>query len=373
MATPMDSTADSRPVLTVDLSAIVHNWRLLRQQAPGAEIAPAVKADAYGLGMARVAPALAAAGARTFFVATLEEGQALRALLADCDVFVLDGLPEGGIPAMLAHRLRPCLKSLADVAAWAAQGQGRPAALHIDTGMNRLGLGPDEVVSLAARRGPLERFEVSLVMSHLARAEERDNAMNRRQLADFQAAVGRLGLAGRPLSIANSSGIFLGPEFHLDMARPGAALYGLNPLLNHPSPMRQVIKLEGKILQTRRVDTGMSVGYGATHLVRAPARLATLGIGYADGLMRRLGNRGSAFIAGRRVPIVGRVSMDLITLDVSDLPAEMTDPGAVVELLGPNQSPDDLAAAGDTIGYEVLTSLGRRYRRVYEIEADPRS
>ena len=194
--------------------------------------------------------------------------------------------------------------------------------------------------------------------------------MNARQLSNFLAAVRHLGLEEKPLSLASSSGIFLGPDYHLQMTRPGAAIYGLNPLPNHPNPMRQVVTLEGKILQTRRVDTGMTVGYGATHLVQGLGRIATVGIGYADGFMRRLGNRGFAFIAGRRVPIVGRVSMDLITLDVSALPDELTPPGAAVELLGPNQGPDDLAAAADTNGYEVLTSLGRRYRRIYEVEAE---
>jgi alanine racemase len=358
--------------LTVDVTAIVENWRALAAKAPGAETAVAIKADAYGLGMLQIALALAKAKARTFFVATLEEGIDLRALRADTTIYVLNGLACSGVLNFLGHNLRPCLNSLDEVFGWAAAGRGAPAALHIDTGMNRLGLGADEVANLAAERGPLERFDVALVMSHLACAEERDNPMNGRQLADFHAAVRQLGLEDKPLSIANSSGIFLGPEYHLQMTRPGAAVYGLNPLQNHPNPMRQVIKLEGKILQTRRVDTGMSVGYGATHLVGAPGRLATVGIGYADGFMRRLGNKGFAFIAGRRIPIVGRVSMDLITLDVSALPAGMAKPGKVVEFLGPNQSPDDLAAAADTIGYEVLTALGRRYRRIYEMEAEAR-
>ena len=212
----------------------------------------------------------------------------------------------------------------------------------------------------------------SLVMSHLACSDDPSHPMNARQLADFRATVRRLGLGAKRLSIAASSGIFLGPDFHLAMVRPGAALYGLNPLKNHANPMRQVIRLEGKILQTRRVDTDMTVGYGATHLVGAPGRLATVGIGYADGIMRRLGNRGFAVIGDRRVPIVGHVSMDLITLDVSALPAEMTKPGTAVELLGPHQSPDDLAAAADTIGYEVLTALGRRFRRAYIGAAEQR-
>ncbi len=356
---------DSRPVLTIDLAAIVENWRRLAAQAPTAEVGVAIKADAYGLGMAQVAPALAAAGAKTFFVATPEEGVALRGILPAADIYVLNGLAESGAPALLAHRLRPGLKSLADVRAWAEAGAGQPAALHIDTGMNRLGLGPDEVAHLSAEPGALAGLTFTLVMSHLACSEDPSQPMNARQLDDFRQAVQRLGLGAKPLSIAASSGIFLGPEYHLAMVRPGAALYGLNPLKNHPNPMRQVIRLEGKILQTRRVDTGMSVGYGATHLVGAPGRLATVGIGYADGFMRRLGNRGFAVIADRRVPIVGHVSMDLTTLDVSALPAEMTKPGTAVEFLGPRQSADDLAAAADTIGYEILTALGRRFRRAY--------
>ncbi len=366
-----DLDGDSRPVLTIDLGAIVENWRRLAAQAPKAQVAVAIKADAYGLGMAQVAPVLAAAGAKTFFVATLEEGVALRGVLPAADIYVLNGLSADDAPVFLVHRLRPALKNLADVSAWAAAGEGQAAALHIDTGMNRLGLGPDEVAQLIAEPTPLRHFEVSLVMSHLACGDDAGHPMNGRQLAHFHAAVQRLGLGPKPLSIAASSGVFLGSEFHLAMVRPGAALYGLNPLKNHPNPMRQVIRLEGKILQTRRVDTGMTVGYGATHLVGAPGRLATVGIGYADGFMRRLGNRGFAVIADRRVPIVGHVSMDLMTLDVSDLPADMAQPGTTVELLGPHQSPDDLGAAADTIGYEVLTALGRRYRRAYVAAREP--
>ena len=366
---PEISDTDGRPVLTIDLGAVVENYRKLASMAKVAEAAVAIKADAYGLGMADVGPALVAAGVKTFFVATTEEGMVLRTMLPKSDIYVLSGIPEGGAAVLLTHRLRPALKSLSDVSIWASAGHGEAACLHIDTGMNRLGLGPDEVAALAAdRQNPLKSIDLTLVMSHLACAEDRDNPMNARQLRGFMAAVAKLGLEGKPLSIANSSGIFLGPEFHLQMTRPGAAVYGLNPLQNHPNPMRQVVKLEGKILQTRRVDTGMSVGYGATHLVGVPGRIATVGIGYADGFMRRLGNKGFAFIAGRRVPIVGRVSMDLITLDVSALPDNFATPGTDVELLGPNQSPDDLAAAAGTIGYEVLTTLGRRYRRIYEVE-----
>jgi alanine racemase len=367
----MAESGDDRPLLTVYLAAIVANWRLLAERAPAAETAVSIKADAYGLGMAHVAPVLAAAGAKTFFVATLTEGIALRALLPGADIYLLNGLPAGGAPVLLANRLRPCLKSLADVSGWAVAGDGQPAALHIDTGINRLGLARDEVAALASDPALLERFEVVLVMSHLACGDDPDAAMNQRQLGEFHAAAKALGLAGKPLSIAASSGIFLGPEFHLAMTRPGASLYGLAPLSRHPNPMRQVIRLEGKILQTRRVDSEMTVGYGATHLVGAPGRIATVGIGYADGLRRALGNRGFAVVEDRRVPIVGRVSMDLMTLDVSALPPDAAKPGACVELVGAGQSVEELAGACGIIGYELLTGLGRRFRRVYLDKTGP--
>ena len=356
---------DSRPVLTIDLGVVVENWRKLAAMAKGAEPAAAVKANAYGLGMEPVARALAASGARTFFVATPEEGVALRRSLPAADIYILNGLPLGTAPLFLAHRLRPALKSLLDLSNWAASGQGQPAALHIDSGLNRLGLGPDEVAAVAAQPALLTGINLTLVMSHLIVSEEQDNPLNRQQLANFKSAVQQLGLTAKPQSLAASSGIFLGPDFHLQMVRPGASIYGLNPLINQPNPMRQAVRLEGKILQTRHVDAGMSVGYGATHLVRKPGRIATVGIGYADGFMRRLGNRAFVFIGEQRIPIVGRVSMDLITLDVSALGEDAAKPGTIVQVLGPKQTPDELATFAETNGYEILTSLGPRYRRVY--------
>jgi len=356
---------DSRPVLTIDLGVVVDNWRKLAAMARSAEPAAAIKANAYGLGMEPVARALGAAGARTFFVATPEEGVALRRAQPAADIYILNGLPLGTAPLLLANHLRPSLKSLLDIQNWAASGQGQPAALHIDSGLNRLGLGPDEVAALAAQPALLAGIDLTLVMSHLIVSEEQDNPLNRQQLANFSTGVQRLGLSTKPQSLAASSGIFLGPEFHFQMVRPGASIYGLNPLINKPNPMRQAVRLEGKILQTRHVDAGMSVGYGATHLVRKPGRIATVGIGYADGFMRRLGNRAFVFIGEQRIPIVGRISMDLITLDVSALGEDEARPGTIVQVLGPKQSPDELATFAETNGYEILTSLGPRYRRVY--------
>jgi alanine racemase len=362
---------DERAILTIDLEAVVENWRLLQRKAAPAEAAASVKADAYSLGMARVAPALATAGARSFFVASLREGAELRALLPAVDIHVLSGAAPGAAAAMHRHRLIPCLCSLDQVTTWQAAGQGRPAALHIDTGINRLGLAPDEVAHLAGNRSLLRGIDICLVMSHLACADDPRHELNRRQLADFHAARAALGLADRPASIAASSGIFLGPDYHLAMARPGAAIYGLAPLADQTNPMRQVVRLEGKIIQVRRVDRGMTVGYGATHYVGEPGRIAVIGLGYADGFMRALGNRGYGVLGGQRIPVVGRVSMDLVTLDVSAIPPELARPGSLVELIGPAHSIDELAAEAGTSGYEMLTALGRRHRRVYIGPAAP--
>jgi alanine racemase len=366
-ATESGSSAAACGILTIDLAAIVANWRLLATRVAPAECAAVVKADAYGLGAAKVAPALARAGCRTFFVATLGEGLVLRPLLGDAAVHVLNGLHGAEPQAFVGARLQPVLPSLADIDRWLAEvGDRAPAGLHLDTGMTRLGMPAQEVDRLAQDRDRLARLRLGLVMSHLACPDEPEHAMNAAQLARFRHLLDQLNLAaGISRSLAASSGIFLGGDFVFDLVRPGAALYGLAPLTNHPSPMKQVIHLQGKILQTRFVDAGMTVGYGATHRFAGPARIATVGVGYADGFMRALSNRGGAYIAGRRVPLVGRVSMDLITLDVSALPEAMTQPGALVDLIGPHNPLDAVGAEAGTIGYEVLTSLGQRYERRY--------
>ena len=355
-------------LLRVALGALQENYRRLRDRlGGGARCAAVVKADAYGLGAAQVGPALAAAGAEDFFVAQLDEGIALRAALPDQAIYVLNGLMPGCEADYLAHDLRPVLNSLAEVAAWssraAAEGRALPAALHIDSGMNRLGLPAGELDLLAAEPERLEGIAPLLVMSHLACAELRDDPMNEAQRHGFEAARARLPAA--PASLANSSGVFLGPAYHYDLARPGVALYGVNPTPGAPNPMRQVVSLQAKILQVREIDAPQSVGYGAAHRVAGPTRLATLGVGYADGYLRSLSNRGSALIGDTRVAVVGRVSMDLITLDVTAAPRDLAQPGAVVDLLEPEDGLDRLAEQAGTIGYEILTALGRRYHRVY--------
>jgi alanine racemase len=365
---PAGIAAAADAVLDIDLGALVGNWRRLGDRLKrGAICAGMVKADAYGLGMDTVAPALAAAGCRLFFVAQLAEGVALRRRLPNHDIAVLNGLLPGGESEFIAHRLIPVLNDLGQIAAWRRAGAGREAILHVDTGMARLGLPPDELARLAADRTLLDGVALRAVMSHLACADEPFHPHNSRQLAAFKAALAVLPAA--PASFANSSGIFLGADYHFDIARPGAAVYGVNPLPGNPNPMAQVVRLKGKILQTRDIDTGDTVGYGSTHRREGPGRIATVAVGYADGWLRSLSNRGSVAIAGRRVPVVGRISMDLMTIDVTGLDPQATSPGRFAELIGPDNDIDAVAAAAGTIGYEMLTALGRRYHRVYGGEA----
>ncbi len=358
-------------ILRIDLGAIVANWRLLKAKlAPSAACAAVVKADAYGLGMAEVAPALHSAGCRVFFVALPGEAIALRALLPDADIHLFAGATDASLPELLRHGIIPVLNSLGQIALATAQARktGKPLAvdIHLDSGMNRLGLEAREVAALAADPTLLAGLDIRFVMSHLACGDEPDHPMSAQQLAAFTAARAQVpALAAARASFANSAGIFLGSAYHFDLARPGAALYGLKPHHSAPNPMAQVVRLQGKILQVRDVDTPMTVGYGAAHRVTGKARIATVGVGYADGYRQSLTNRGHAYLGDLRVPVVGRVSMDLIALDVSQAPAALAVPGALVDLIGPHHGPDALAAEAGTIGYEILTGLGRRFARIY--------
>ena len=376
-------------VLTVDLGAVVANWQLLRARLrPGASLGAAVKANAYGLGAPEVTAALAAAGCRSFFVATIEEGIEVRAVLAGASeaaipqsaaVYVLNGLAPGADEALIAHSLTPVLNSLGDIAAWSAAARRHeaqlPAALHIDTGMSRLGLPAEELACLVDEPGLLAGVAPALVMSHLACADQPEHPLNegqRQAFAEALAALAPVLAPARPqASLANSAGIFLGPSFHFDLARPGAALYGIQPLTWGPNPMRPVVSLRARILQVRTVAPPKTVGYGATYAVAQPSRIATVAVGYADGYLRSLSNRGRATVGAFEVPLVGRVSMDLITVDVSAVPAEIACPGAFVELIGAAQTVDSVAARAGTIGYEILTALGSRYARVYRAADAP--
>ncbi len=352
--------------LEIDLSAVAANWRLLNQRAArtGGAAAAVLKADAYGLGAGRVAPALFEAGCRHYFVAHLNEALAVRAALPGGMIAVLNGLWPGTERQYAEHGIRPVLGSLGEIEAWSSAaarlGRPLPALLHVDTGMNRLGLSPDEVRTLAAQSARLGGIAVDYVMTHLVSAESPQDEINERQRRLFERACGCLPPAKR--SLANSSGLFLGPAFASDLARPGGALYGVNPTPGRPNPMRPTVRLTARILQVRTVCPGEAVGYNGLWRAGRESRIATVSVGYADGFFRCLGNRAVAHFDDTPVPLVGRVSMDLTTFDVTDAPAARA--GSLLELIGRN-SVDDMARRAGTNGYEVLTNLGRRYARTY--------
>ncbi|MBF0270235.1 MAG: alanine racemase [Alphaproteobacteria bacterium] len=357
----MNSQAAAGAVLTIDLGALANNWNWLRKRLRiGAELASVVKADGYGLGALQVGAALAKAGCKSFFVARLDEGISLRKALGRGErIFVLDGVLPGTALEFSHHDLIPVLNEPGQIAEWTAKADGKSkAALHVDTGMNRLGLSLAELEAQAPR---LDRAGLCLLMSHLACAEESENPKNAQQLERFN-QMRRL-LPPLPASLSNSSGVFLGADYHFDLVRAGVALYGVNPTPDLPNPMTQVVQLQGKIVQVRDVDLPETVGYGATHKVSGRTRIATVAVGYADGWPRSLSNRGFGVLDGVRVPLVGRVSMDLITFDVTGVPQGAVHPGAFVTLLGEGASVDEAADAAGTIGYEILTNLGPRYFR----------
>jgi alanine racemase len=357
-----DPASRAGAILEIDLGGIVANWRLLGQKAAPAACAAVVKANAYGLGAAPVARALAAAGCRLFFVATLDEAIALRSALGpEPEIAVFNGPLPGTAVEFAPHRLIPVLNDPGQIEAWKKQ-PSVPAILHVDTGMSRLGLTAREFAALADEL-PQSGIPWRVAISHLACADTPDHPLNEQQRTRFTAATRQI--PGVPASLAASSGIFLGPSYHFDLVRPGAALYGVNPQPGHPNPLRQVVRLSGKILQVREIDRGESVGYGAAHVMETVGRVATVAVGYADGWLRSLSHRGCGYIAGKRIPLLGRVSMDLVTFDVSAVDPALAHPGAMVELLGAHYGVDDAATGAGTIGYEILTALGARYYRIY--------
>ena len=360
--------AEAGGILTIDLGALIANWRALRERAAPAQCAAVVKADAYGCGLTEVAGALAKAGCETFFVANLSEARRARAAGPNAAVYVLNGLLPGSANAYAEANVRPVLGSVAELEEWrafrAASGWRGEAALHFDTGMNRLGFPFEEAAQIASR--VRRDHGIALVMSHFACSEE-EHPLNAIQMERFSAVRAQFpGVAG---SLSNSSGIFLGKPAYHDLVRPGVALYGANPTPGRPNPMRMVVTLQGRIVQLRDVEQGATVGYSATWTAKRPTRLAVVSVGYADGFLRAgsaSDNKpgAEAIVAGQRCPIAGRVSMDLIAIDVTDVPSP-PQRGALVTLLGNDIGVDDLAERAGTIGYEVLTSLGRRYRRIY--------
>ncbi|MFO1118440.1 MAG: alanine racemase [Beijerinckiaceae bacterium] len=349
--------------LTIDLRALRANWRKLADMIAPAECAAVVKANAYGCGLEQAVAALWTEGARTFFVARISEGVRARKVAPDATIYVLDGLAPGTAAELRAGNLRPALGSLDEIREWAASGGG-PAALHFDTGMNRLGLAAADCAAALAALG--ER--PALAMSHYASSENPASAQNDRQTEAFR-SIAKL-LQNIPLSLSNSSGIFLDLKPWFDLARPGYALYGGNPTPGRPNPMRAVVTLEAPIVQTRSIGAGETVGYNARWTAARPTRLAIIPVGYADGIPRGAkgadGKAGAPVaIAGRRCPIVGRVSMDLIAIDATEAPEGAVRRGAPVEVLGSTIGVDEFGEAAGTIGYEILTGLGDRYRRAY--------
>ena len=354
--------------LTIDLGALGRNYERLAAEVAPARAAAVVKADAYGLGADRVAPKLYANGCRHFFVAQFAEALALRPLLGeDAMVLVLNGLQPGNEPACARDSIVPVINSLEQWHRWAAMarmaGATLPAVLQFDTGMSRLGLPPEDRAALADLVGNETGIDVLYIMSHLASADDTDSAQNgdqrnemRRVAADFPQF---------PVSFANSGGIFLGGDYHGLLARPGVALYGAAPTAGRANPMEPVVSLDIAVIQTRTVPPGSRIGYSGAHVAMDTTRLATIAAGYADGLPRSLSGRGAAYCDGVRLPIVGRVSMDSITLDISALPEGRLTLGSYVEMLGRNQSLEQVARDAGTIPYEILTSLGSRYTRRY--------
>ena len=364
--------APATGVLTVDLDAVVANWRKLEKTAVPAECAGVIKADAYGCGLDPVARALAGAGCKTFFVATLDEAIAARAALPQAAIYVLDGFFQNCGDAYAEVNARPVIGDLNELAEWDVfcrrSGWEGGAGIHIDTGMNRLGLTVTEAQGIIPRINAGDHG-ITLVMSHLACAETLHHPQNSKQLSTFREIASLF--SGVPASLANSSGVFLGGQFQFDLVRPGAALYGINPTPEADNPMQGVVDLKARIVQIRSIDKGESVGYGGTWTARRPTKLAIVSAGYADGYFRAGGSndgtRGAeVIVAGKRCPIAGRVSMDLIAVDITDLEKNAARRGHLVTLIGEGITVDELAHHFGTIGYEVLTSLGPRYARVYK-------
>jgi len=354
--------------LTLDLSALARNYERLAAEVAPARAAAVVKADAYGLGADRVAAKLYAHGCRHFFVAQFAEALRLRPLLsADATFFVLNGLQPGNEDVCAREGIVPVINSLEQWQQWAgsAQALGRklPAVLQFDTGMSRLGVPPEERSALASLLEAESGIDVLFIMSHLASADEETSEQNGDQLAEMNSVAAEF--PQLPVSFANSGGIILGKAYHGVLARPGIALYGGAPTAGRPNPMEPVVRLDVAVVQTRTVPAGTRVGYSGSHVTAETTRLATIAAGYADGLPRSLSNRGAVYHDGIRLPIVGRVSMDSITIDISALPEGRLKLGSLVEVLGPHQTLEDVARHAGTISYEILTGLGHRFERRY--------
>ncbi len=352
-------------ILRIDLGALRHNYKKLSAKA-GVECGAAIKGEAYGVGMAETGAALWQAGCRKFFVARPEEGGSLRNVLRDAEIYVLDGLYPRAADYYVMHGLRPALTSLAQAEDWARHGKGKPCALHVDTGINRAGFDMREFLALAENAPLNYKLNIALMMSHLACADSPKHPMNRKQLERFKYV--KSFYPHVPASLANSSGIYLGKSYSLDMARPGVALYGGNPVLPKKNPMKPVVQLMAKVLQVRGLRKGETVGYSATWKAPRDSRIAILAAGYRDGIPRKLSSSkpeglAQVWLGNRRCPIIGRVSMDMMCVDVSAAKNVLV--GDEAEIFGKHISIDEAAGWASTISYELFTHLGTRYARTY--------
>jgi alanine racemase len=367
--------AEAGGILTIDLAAIAANYKVLTHRVLPAECGAVVKADGYGCGIDQVTTALVSAGCKTFFVAQLDEARRVRAHAPAATIYVLNGFPAGTGPALAQINAQPVINSAVELAEWdqfvTTSGWRGGFALHVDTGMNRLGLSLDEAAAMAPRIHA-GNHGITLLMSHFACSDEPIHPLNTQQIQRFREI--RTLYRGIPASLANSCGIYLGPAAHCDLVRPGAALYGINPTPGAKNPMQPVVELRARVLQIRSVAKGDTVGYGATWTAERDTRLAVIAAGYADGYLRAAAATESepgrqVLVADLRCPIVGRVSMDLFAVDVTDVPQGAIHRGGLVTLIGGALGVDEVASQAGTIGYELLTNLGNRYHRTWTTSA----
>ena len=360
--------AEAGGLLTIDLGAIFDNYRTLAMKVMPAECAAVVKGDAYGCGIEQVTSTLSRAGCKTFFVAHLGEARHVRRIAPEAAIYVLNGFTAGTGAAFADAYALPVINSSVELAEWdqfvASSGWRGGVGLHVDTGMNRLGLSLDETAAVAMRMQS-EHHGLTLLMSHFACADQPQHPLNDQQIRQFREI--RTLFRGIPGSLANSSGIFLDQSAYCDMVRPGSALYGINPTPGKPNPMKPVVGLQARILQMRNISRNVTVGYGATWTAKRASRIAVVAAGYADGILRAASaTERDVLVGGKRCRIVGRISMDLLTVDVTDLPDNAVRRGDLVTLIGGELSADVVGEQTGTIGYEVLSSLGARYHRTWK-------
>ena len=365
----VDNHKISNSFLEINIDSIIHNYQLINNKVGNTECAAVLKADAYGMGASVVAKALDKVGCSTFFVATIDEGIELRACFSknENQIAVLSGLLEGSEDIFYSNKLTPVLNDTEQIKKWAIYNKQKKISatsiLHIDTGMNRLGLTINELYDIIKNPTELKELHVEWIMSHLACGDQPRDIMNEKQLSVFLNA--KKEFPNVKASLANSAGVFLGQSYHLDMVRPGIALYGSGSGSIPSKPLKQVIKLYSRILQIRTLSTGASVGYGASYRVSEATRVATVGLGYADGYLRSLSNCSWVFFNGLRLPVIGRISMDYITIDITQIASEKIKTGDFIEIIGDKFTLDDLATVANTVPHELLTRLGTRHHRIY--------